>query len=97
MDSKSLVTMGQMQEAKHSFEGADHQMVSHSIDFAQYEYDPETILDVYSLDTCVLVLLRAFHPEIPAATTLLRLNNEKLSILSSHDQIGAKHAEAQVE
>ena len=78
--SKPLVTMDQMREAKHSFEEADHQMVSYSIDFAQNEYDPETILDVYSLDTGVLFLLMAFHPEIPTATTLLRLNNEKLSI-----------------
>ena len=77
--------MDQMQEAKHSLEGADHQMVSHSIDFAQKEYDPETVLDVYSFDTSVLVLLTAFHPEIPAATTLLSLKNEKLSIPSSHN------------
>ena len=97
MDSEPLVTMDQMQESKHSLEGADHQMVSHSIDFSQNEYDPETILDVYSLDTGVLVLLTAFHPEIPTATTLLRLNNDELSIPSSHNQIGAKHAEAQIE
>ena len=98
MDSKPLVTMDQMQESKHSLEGADHQMVSHSIDFSQNEYDLETILDVYSLDTGVLVLLTAFHPEIPApaATTLLRLNNEELSIPSDHNQIGAKHAEEQI-
>ena len=69
-------------------------MVSHSIDFLLNEYDPETIL--YSLDTGVLVLLTAFHPEIPTATTLLRLNNEELSIPSGHNQIGAKHAEAQI-
>ena len=96
MDSKPLVTMDQMQETKNSLEGADHQMVSHSIDFAQNEYDPETLLDVYSPDTCVLVLSTEFHPEIPAAT-LLRLNNEKLAIQSFHNQIGAKHAEAQIE
>ena len=72
--------MDQMREAKHSFEEADHQMVSYSIDFAQNEYDPETTLDVYSLDPGVLFLLMAFHPEIPTATTLLCLNNEKLSI-----------------
>ena len=66
--------------SKHFYEEADHQMVSHSIDFTQN--DPETILDVYSLDTGVLFLLMAFHPEISTATTLLRLNNEKLSILT---------------
>ena len=89
MDSKPLVTMDQMQESEHSLKGADYQMVSHSMDFSQNEYDPETILDVYSLDAGVLVLLTAFHPEIPTATILLRLNNEKLSILSRHNQIGA--------
>ena len=84
--------MDQMQEGKHSLEEADHQIVPNSTDFAQN--DPETILDVYSLDTGILVLLTAFHAEIPASTTLLRLNNEKFSIPSSHNQIGAEHAEA---
>ena len=60
-------------------EEAELQIVPHSTDFAQN--DPETIIDVYSLDTGVLVLLTAFHADIPAATTLLRLNNEKLSFL----------------
>lgn len=87
-----IVTMNQMQEGKHSLEEADHQIVLHSIDIAQN--DPETILDVYSLDTDVFVLLTAFYPEIPAATTLLRLNDEKLSIPSSYNRIGAKHAKA---
>ena len=87
-----IVTINQMQEGKHSLEEADHQIVLHSIDIAQN--DPETILDVYSLDTDVFVLLTAFYPEIPAATTLLRLNDEKLSILSSYNRIAAKHAEA---
>ena len=95
VDSKPLtkiVTMDQMQEGNHSLEEPDHQIVPHSTDFAQN--DPETILDVYSLDTGVLVLLTTFHAEIPEATTLLRLNNEKLSIPSSRNQIGAEHAEA---
>ena len=96
MDSKPLVTKDQMQESKHSLEGADHQMVSHSIDFSQNEYDPETILDVYSLDTGVLVLLTAFYLEIPAATNLLRLNDEKLSIPSNYNRIGREYAEGQI-
>ena len=87
-----IVTMDQMQEGKHSLEEADHDIVLHSIDIAQN--DPETIFDVYSLDTDVFVLLTAFYPEIPAVTTLLRLNNEKLSIPSSNNRIGAKHVEA---
>ena len=49
---------------------------------------------MYLFGTDVLVLLTAFHAEIPAATTLLRLNNEKISIPSSHNQIGAEHDEA---
>jgi hypothetical protein len=40
--------------------------------------------------------LTAFYLEIPAATTLLRLNNEKLSIPSSYNQIGVEHAEARI-
>jgi hypothetical protein len=65
-----IVAINQMQEGKHSLEEADHQIVLHSIDIAQN--DPETILDVYSVDTDVFVLLTAFYPVIPAATTLLR-------------------------
>ena len=83
---------GEQTILKHSLEEADHQIVPLSTDFAQN--DDETIFDVYSLDTGVLVLLTAFHAEIPAATTLLRLNNETLFIPSSHNQIGAEHAEA---
>ena len=79
------VTMDQMQEGKHFLEEADHQIVLHSIGMAQN--DPETILDMHSLDTDVFVLLTAFRAGIPAATTLLRSNNEKHSIPSSSDNI----------
>ena len=79
--------MDLMQEGKHSLEEADHQIVPHSTDFAQN--DPEAILDVYSLDTGVLVLLTAFHAEIPAAKTLLRfaLKSHINAFLASDDDI----------
>ena len=79
--------MDLMQEGKHSLEEADHQIVSRSTDFAQI--CPETILDVYSLDTGVLVLLTAFHAEIPAAKTLLRFALESYinAFLASDDDI----------
>src|SRR5664279_2084520 len=53
----------------------------------------------YIIDFCTVNRNRlfgpfAFYPQIPAATTLLRLNDEKLSIPSSYNRIGAKHAEA---
>ena len=74
--------MDLMQEGKHSLDEADHQIVPHSTDFAQ-NY-PEIILD-----TGVLVLLTAFHAEIPAAKTLLRfaLKSHINAFLASDDDI----------
>ena len=79
--------MDQMQEGKLSLEEADHQIVPYSTDFAQN--DLETILDVYSLDTGVLVLLTAFPAEIPAAKTLLRfaLKSHINAFLANDDDI----------
>ena len=79
--------MDLMPEGKHSLEGTDHQIVPHSTDFAQ-NY-PKTILDVYSLDTGVLVLLTAFHAEIPAAKTLpcFALKSHINAFLASDDDI----------
>ena len=87
-----VVAILPMCEGKHSLEEADHQIVLHSIDIAEKNHN--IVLDVYSLDTDVFVLLTAFYLKIPFSTTMLRPNEEKLSIRDSYQRLGDQRAEA---
>ena len=52
-------------------------------------------MTVYSLDADVLVLLTAlFYLKIPFSTTVLRPNEEKLSIRDSYQRLGDQRTEA---
>ncbi|KAJ8896293.1 hypothetical protein PR048_001637 [Dryococelus australis] len=55
--------------------------------------DQQTVLDVYSLDTDVFVLLIGSYPPLPPMTTLSR-GKDKLSIQENYCRLGKHRAEA---
>jgi len=51
-------------------------------------------LDVFSVDTDVLVLLTGYFTSFPRSTTLIRKKDERISIQENYLKLGDKRAEA---
>ena len=56
--------------------------------------NPQSVLHIFSVDTDVYILLSGHYPMLPKSTTLLRKNNERISIEESCRRLGCKRAEA---
>jgi len=56
--------------------------------------NPQSILDIFSVDTDVYILLLGHFPMLPKSTTLLRKNNKRISVEESYRRLGCKKAEA---
>ena len=54
----------------------------------------QSILDVFSVDTYVFVLLTAHFSLIPQSTTLIRRGGKRIRIQESYMKLGRKRAEA---
>jgi hypothetical protein len=87
-----VVSLPELQEGRHELEEADQQIILHAIDIGRRVPQPK--LNVYSLDTDVLVLLTGFHTQIPSQTTVIRNADEKISISEIYYRLGCHRAEA---
>ena len=56
--------------------------------------NPQSTLDVFSVDTDVFVLLLGHFPLLPKSTTLLRKKGDRISIEESYRRLGPKRTEA---
>ncbi|KAG1662216.1 hypothetical protein GQR58_021026 [Nymphon striatum] len=87
-----IVSMPGMSSGRHSLEEGDQRVLLNACDVMHK--DPQSFLDVFSVDTDVFVLLTGHYKLIPKSTTLIRRGSERLSIRESYLQLGQKRADA---
>ncbi|KAG1692600.1 hypothetical protein GQR58_007244 [Nymphon striatum] len=73
-----IVSMPGMSSGRHSLEERDQLVLLNACDVMHK--DPQSFLDVFSVDTDVFVLLTGHYKLIPKCTTLIRRGSEWLSI-----------------
>ncbi|KAG1676988.1 Transient receptor potential-gamma protein [Nymphon striatum] len=69
-------------DCRHSLEEGDQLVLLNACDVMHK--DPQSFLDVFSVDTDVFVLLTGHYKLIPKSTTLIRRGSERLSICESY-------------
>ncbi|KAG1662607.1 hypothetical protein GQR58_020866 [Nymphon striatum] len=77
-----IVSMPGMSSGRHSLEEGDQLVLLNACDVMHK--DPQSFLDVFSVDTDVFVLLTGHYKSIPKSTTLIRRGSERLSICESY-------------
>ncbi|KAG1652168.1 Organic cation transporter protein [Nymphon striatum] len=87
-----IVSMPGMSSSRHSLEEGDQLVLLNACDVMHK--DPQSFLDVFSVDIDVFVLLTGHYKLIPKSTTLIRRGSERLSIRESYLQLGQKRADA---
>ncbi|KAG1671597.1 Organic cation transporter protein [Nymphon striatum] len=87
-----IVSMPGMSSSRHSLEEGDQLVLLNACDVMHK--DPQSFLDVFSVDIDVFVLLTGHYKLIPKSTTLIRRGSDRLSIRESYLQLGQKRADA---
>ena len=87
-----MVSMPEMAAGQHNLEEGDQLVLLNAFDVMHK--NPQSILDVFSVDSDVFVLLLGHFPMLPKSTTLLRQKGERISIEESYVRLGCKRAEA---
>ncbi|KAG1698856.1 hypothetical protein GQR58_005613 [Nymphon striatum] len=77
-----IVSMPGMSSGRHSLEEGNQLVLLNACDVMHK--DPQSFLDVFSVDTDVFVLLTGHYKLIPKSTTLIRRGSERLSIRESY-------------
>ncbi|KAG1655742.1 hypothetical protein GQR58_024329 [Nymphon striatum] len=77
-----IVSMPGMSSGRHSLEEGDQLVLLNACDVMHK--DPQSFLDVFSVDTDVFVLLTGHYKLISKSTTLIRRGSERLSIRESY-------------
>ncbi|KAG1691509.1 Tyrosine decarboxylase [Nymphon striatum] len=86
-----IVSMPGMSSGRHSLEEENQLVLLNACDVMHK--DPQSFLDVFSVDTDVFVLT-GHYKLIPKSTTLIRRGSERLSIRERYLQLGQKRADA---
>ena len=87
-----IISIPEMIAGQHSIEEGDQLVLLNAVDVMHK--DPETMLDVFSLDTDVFVLLTGHFQLIPPSTTVVRKLGERISIKESYTKLGPKRSSA---
>ena len=81
-----IVSMSEMTAGHHNLEEGDQLVLLNAIDVMHK--DKNAKLDVFSVDTDVLVLLTGTYPLLPPMTCLLRKKGERIPIWESYHKLG---------
>ena len=87
-----IVSMPEMAAGQHNLEEGDQLVLLNAFDVM--DKNPQSTLDVFSVDTDVFVLLLGHFPLLPKSTTLLRKKGDRISIEESYRRLGPKRTEA---
>lgn len=87
-----IVSMPEMATGRHNLEEGDQLVLLNAFDVMHK--DPQSILDVFSVDTDVFVLLLGHFPSLPKSSTLLRTKSDRISINDCYQRLGPKRTEA---
>ena len=87
-----IVSMLEMAAGHHNLEEGDQLVLLNAFDVM--DKNPQSTLDVFSVDTDVFVLLLGHFPLLPKSTTLLRKKRDRISIEESSLRLGPKRTEA---
>ena len=87
-----VVSLPALSTGKHNLEEGDQLVILNALDVMHK--NQQSILDVFSVDTDVFVLLTAHFSLIPQSTTLIRRGGERIRIQESYMKLGRKRAEA---
>ena len=77
---------------EHNLEEGDQLVLLNAFDVI-HKY-PNATLDVFSMDTDILVLLTGHYIKLPRSTTLVRKKGERTSIYENCMKLGHKRTEA---
>ena len=96
MESKHLlsevVSLPALSTCKHNLNEGDQLVILNALDVMHK--NQQAILDVFSVDTDIFVLLTAHFSLISQSTTLIRRGGERIRIQKSYMKLGRKRAEA---
>ncbi len=87
-----IVSMPEMAEGQHSLEEGDQLVLLNALDVMHK--DPQSVLDVFSVDTDVFVLLTGHYPLLPKSTCIVRTKGERIAIYDSFARLGSKRSAA---
>ena len=87
-----IVSMPEMTMGKHNLEEGDQLVLLNAFDVMHK--NPQSTLDVFSVDTDVFVLLLGHFPSLPKSTTLIRNKHDRISIKNCYHKLGPKRTEA---
>lgn len=90
----NIVSMPEMIEGHHNLEEGEQLVLLNAIDVMNK--DKNAKLDIFSVDTDVLVLLIGAYPLLPPLTCLLRKKKERISIWQCYNKLGKERADALV-
>ena len=81
-----IVSMPEMTGGQHNLEEGDQLVLLNAFDVMHK--NPESILDIFSVDTDVFVLLVGNFAKLPKSTTLIRKKGERISIQENYMKLG---------
>lgn len=87
-----VVSMPEMAAGQHDLEEGDQLVLLNAFDVMHK--NPDSVLDVFSLDTDVFVLLTGHSHLLPKSTTMIRKKGERIPIYEIHARLGSKRVEA---
>ena len=90
--SSDIVSMPEMAMGQHNLEKGYHLVLLNAIDVM--DKNPQSTMDVVSVNTNVFVLLLGHFSLLPKSTTLLRKKSDRISIKDCYQRLGPKRTEA---
>lgn len=87
-----VVSFPALSTGKQNLEEEDQLVILNALDVMHK--NQQSILDIFSVDTDVFILLTAHFSLIPQSTTLIRRGGERIHIQESYMKLGRKRAEA---
>lgn len=85
-----IVSLTTLSTCKHNLEEGDQLVILNAVD--AMHNNQESILDVFSVDADIFIILTEHFPVIPKYTTLIRRCDERIYIQESYMKLGRKRA-----